>query len=68
MTADLIAFTWNGNNEGNIDLIKIKFNYTQAMGVLFEEMSLQNYLIADLAHNDTKGFIKYIYKINNRGF
>lgn len=36
--------------------------------VLFEEMSLQNYLIADLAHNDTKGFIKYIYKINNPGF
>lgn len=66
MPADLIAFTWNGNNEGNIDLIKIKFNYTQATGrrVLFEEMSLQNYLIADLAHNDTKGFIKYIYKIN----
>lgn len=70
MPADLIAFTWNGNNDGNIDLIKIKFNYTQTTGreVLFQEMSLQNYLFADLAHNDTKGFIKYIYKINNPAF
>lgn len=63
MPEDLLAFTWNGNNDGNIDLIKIKFNFTQATGrqVLFDEMSLQNYLIADLAHNDTKGFIKYIH-------
>lgn len=44
MPKDLIVFTWNGNNEGNIDFIKIKFNYTQATDrrVLFEEMSLQN--------------------------
>lgn len=65
---DLLAFTWNWNNEGDIDLIKIKFNYMQstARRDLFEEMSLQNYVIADLAHNDLKGFIKYIYRINNQ--
>lgn len=51
MPEDLLAFTWKGNNDGNIDLIKIKLNFTQATGrrVLFEEMNLQNYFIIHLA-------------------
>lgn len=57
-----ISIRLKEEHESNIDLIKIKFNYTHTMNrrVLCEEMILQKYLIVDLAHNDTQCLIKYV--------